>query len=113
MINIFADKENNKNDKIRTNTDDKINNKKDLKEKNIKAKSQLKKWNKYKKFSDKNLLNKFLENIEIKEKDNNIYQYQISNFYLKTNSANYYCSDTGCSGKIKIIYDFNKMIMIQ
>ena len=45
LINIFADKENNKIDKIRTNTDDKINNKKDLKEKNIKAKSLCKKRN--------------------------------------------------------------------
>ena len=103
LINIFAHKENNKIDKIRSNTEDKINNKKDLKEKNINAKPQCKKRNKYKKFNFKNLLNKFLENIEIKEKDNNIYQYHISNFYSKTNAANYYCSDTGCSRIIKII----------
>lgn len=107
LINIFADKEINKIDKNRAKTEDKINNKKDIKEKNIIAKSQCKKRNKYKKFNDKNLLNKYIENIKIKEKDYNIYQYHISNFYTKTNAANSYCSDTGCSGRIKIIYDFN------
>ena len=106
LINIFINKETNQNKKNRSVSDDKANNKNVINEKNLKSKSQCKKRHKYKKFGDNNIINKYIENIEIKEKDSNIYQYHISNFYSKTNAANYYCADTGCPGRIKIIYDF-------
>ena len=60
---------------------------------------------KYKKFAESNAINKYIEHIEIKEKDENVYQYHISNLYNKTMAANYYCADTSYSGRIKIIYD--------
>ena len=35
----------------------------------------------------------------------NIYLYLISNLYEKTMASNYYCSETLCEGRIKILYN--------
>ena len=51
----------------------------------------------YKKFANENIINKYIEYVEIKENDEKVYQYHISNLYNKTMAANYYCSDTACS----------------